>query len=100
MNLKSLTTGSYSNTDYDIPIPYFYVSVITNFSHFRFSIEGKGLVYSGSYFYDWKLKNGVEYRRVFANIGYRYERLKIDDVENLSTDLKVKGIFGEVGVKF
>ena len=100
VNLKSLTTGAYSNTDYDIPVPYLYASAITKFSHFRFGIEGKGLTYSGSYFYDWKLKGGVEYGRLFANVGYRYERLKIDDVEDLSTDLKIKGIFGEVGVRF
>jgi outer membrane protein len=100
VNLKSLTTGAYSNTDYDIPVPYLYASAITKFSHLRFGLEGKGLSYSGSYFYDWKLKGGVEYRRVFANVGYRYERLKIDDVEDLSTDLKIKGIFGEIGVRF
>jgi len=100
VNLKSLTTGTYSNTDYDIPVPYLYASAITRFSHFCFGAEGKGLFYSGSYFYDWKLKGGVKYGRVFASVGYKYERLKIDDIENLSTDLKIKGIFGEVGVRF
>ena len=100
VDLKSLTTGDYSNTDYDIPVPYLYASVIAKSSHFRFGIEGKGLAYSGSYFYDWKLKGGVGYGRLFANIGFRYERLKIDDVEDLSTDLKIKGIFGEAGVRF
>jgi outer membrane protein len=100
INLKSLTTGAYSNTDYDIPVPYLYASVITKFSHLHFGVEGNGLSYSGSYFYDWKLKSGVEYGRIFANIGYRYERLKIDDVEDLSTDLEIKGLFGEVGLRF
>jgi len=100
VNLKSLTTGTYSNTDYDIPVPYLYAYAITRLSHFCFGAEGKGLFYSGSYFYDWKLKGGVKYGKVFANVGYRYERLKIDDIEDLFTDLKIKGIFGEVGVRF
>ena len=100
VNLKSLTTGIYSNTDYDIPVPYVYTSAVTKFSHFSFGIEEKGLTYSGSYFYDWKLKGGLEYGRVFADIGYRYERLKIEDVEDLSTDLKIKGAFGEIGFRF
>ena len=100
INLKSLATEAYSNTDYDIPVPYLYASAITNFSHFHFGVEGKGLTYSGSYFYDLKLKGGVEYGRIFIDVGYRYERLRIDDVEDLSTDLKIKGIFGELGVRF
>jgi hypothetical protein len=46
------------------------------------------------------LKGGIELGRAFASVGYRYERLRIDDVEDLSTDLKIKGVFGEIGVRF
>ena len=100
VNLRSLTTGAYSDTDYDIPVPYLYASATAKVSRFNFGAEVKGLSYSGSYFYDWKLKGGIELGRAFASVGYRYERLRIDDVEDLSTDLKIKGIFGEVGIRF
>jgi outer membrane protein len=100
INLKSLTTGAYSNTDYDIPVPCLYASATAKISHLNFGAEVKGLTYYGSYFYDWKLKAGVKLGRAFASVGYRYERLRIDDIEDLSTDLKIEGIFGEIGVRF
>ncbi len=100
VKLKSLTTGAYSDTDYDIPVPYLYTAVCSKFSLFRIGLEGKGLAYAGNYFYDWKLKGGVEYGNFFAHVGYRYERLKIDDIDDFSSDLKIKGVFGEIGVRF
>jgi outer membrane protein len=35
----------------------------------------------------------------FVEVGYRYEKLKIDE-EGVKTDLKVKGLYGLVGVRF
>jgi len=34
-----------------------------------------------------------------VEVGYRYEKLKIDE-EGVKTDLKVKGLYGLVGVRF
>jgi len=34
-----------------------------------------------------------------VEVGYRYERLKIDE-QDVETDLKVKGLYGLVGVRF
>jgi len=100
VNIKSLSSGAYSDTDYDIPVPYLFLGGDLKFALLRAGFEGKGLAYSGSYFYDWKLFVGLEKGRFFVNAGYRYQRLKIDDVEDFSSDLKIKGFFGEVGIKF
>ena len=35
----------------------------------------------------------------FVEVGYRHEKLKID-VEDVKTDLKVKGLYALVGVRF
>lgn len=35
----------------------------------------------------------------FVEVGYRYEKLKIDE-QDVKTDLKVKGLYGLVGVRF
>jgi len=35
----------------------------------------------------------------FVEVGYRYEKLKIDE-ESVKTDLKIKGLYGLVGVRF
>jgi outer membrane protein len=35
----------------------------------------------------------------FVEVGYRYEKLKIDE-QDVETDLKVKGLYGLVGVRF
>jgi hypothetical protein len=35
----------------------------------------------------------------FVEVGYRQERLKID-AQDVKTDLKVKGLYGLVGVRF
>lgn len=100
VEIRSLTTGAYSKTDYDIPVPYVYAALNGKISHFIWGIEGKGITYSGSYLYDLRIKGGVEVGRVFANVGYRFERLKIDDVDDFSTDVRLKGVYGEVGIRF
>jgi outer membrane protein len=35
----------------------------------------------------------------FVEVGYRYEKLKIDE-QDVKTDLKIKGLYGLVGVRF
>jgi len=98
--IKSINRGAYSNTNYDVPVPYFFLRSDFRLSLLHTGFEGKGITYSGNYFYDWKLFAGLMKNRFFLDIGYRYERLKISDIEDFSGDLKVKGVFGQIGVKF
>jgi len=65
------------------------------------SARGNWIGYGGSSFYDWEAEVKVyPLNRLFVGVGYRYQRLKIDDVSDVSSDLKVKGAFFEAGLTF
>ena len=65
------------------------------------SFEGNWIGYSGSQFYDLVGELKVyPVKRLFVGAGYRYQRLKIDDISDVSADLKVKGPFFEAGFVF
>lgn len=100
VDIKSLKTGTYSDTDFDIPVPYVFAETTIKQNLFFGSFSIKGVAYSGNYFYDWNLKSGVSYKNFFADLGYRYQKLHIDDIEDFSSDLKIKGIYGEIGIRF
>ncbi len=65
------------------------------------SFNGNWIGYGGSSFYD--LTGEVKVyplEGLFVGLGYRYQRLKIDDISDISSDLKVKGAFFEAGFTF
>jgi len=65
------------------------------------SASGNWIGYAGSSFYDWEAEVKVyPVKRLFVGVGYRYQRLKIDDISDVSSDLKVKGAFFEAGFTF
>ncbi len=68
---------------------------------FGLFFEGNWIGYSGSQFYDLVGEFKVyPVKRLFVGVGYRYQRLKIDDISDVSSDLKVKGAFAEAGFTF
>ncbi|WP_457679073.1 TIGR04219 family outer membrane beta-barrel protein [Thermovibrio sp.] len=65
------------------------------------SFEGNWIGYAGNQFYDWLAEFKVyPMKHLFLGVGYRYQRLKVDDVSDFSCDIKVKGAFGELGFQF
>jgi hypothetical protein len=65
------------------------------------SFDGNWIGYAGSQFYDWVGEVKIYPKgNLFIGVGYRYQRLKIDDVDDLSADIKVKGGFFEAGFLF
>ena len=63
--------------------------------------EANWIGYSGSQFYDLVGELKVyPHKNLFLGVGYRYQRLKIDDISDVSADLKVKGAFFEAGFTF
>lgn len=65
------------------------------------SASGNWIGYSGSQFYEYTLEAKVyPIPHGFVGVGYRYQRLKIDDIGGVSSDLKVKGAFAEAGFYF
>jgi outer membrane protein len=88
-----------------IPVPYLYLKVGLDLPYIHASAEGKGLKIGGSYFYDWAAKAGVGYSFVHVlklsfDVGYRYQRYRIDDVSDISSDIRLKGSFAALSLTF
>ncbi len=66
-----------------------------------FEASGNFIGYGGSKFYEYTVEGKVyPVKHLFVGVGYRYQRLKIDDISDVSSDLKVKGMFAEAGFRF
>jgi outer membrane protein len=64
-------------------------------------VSGNFAGYGGSKFYETEAELKVyPIKHTFLGVGYRYQRLKIDDISDVSSDLKVKGVFAEAGIRF
>ncbi|SMO38181.1 outer membrane protein [Balnearium lithotrophicum] len=64
-------------------------------------LSGNFVGYGGSKFYETEAELKVyPIKHTFLGVGYRYQRLKIDDISDVSSDLKVKGVFAEAGIRF
>jgi len=64
-------------------------------------ISGNFIGYGGSKFYETQAELKLyPINHAFLGLGYRYQRLKIDDISDISSDLKVKGFFAEAGIRF
>jgi outer membrane protein len=85
-----------------IPVPMLHLDgQIRPVEFLGFEAEGNWVGYSGNQFYD--VKGEVKFYPIkhgFVGLGYRYQRLKIDDIGGVSSDLKVKGAFAEAGFYF
>ncbi|MEO2065559.1 MAG: TIGR04219 family outer membrane beta-barrel protein [Desulfurobacteriaceae bacterium] len=85
-----------------IPVPMAHLEgEVRPVSLFGLSFEGNWVGYSGSQFYDVVGEFRIyPHKNLFVGIGYRYQRLKLDDISDVSSDLKVKGAFAEAGFTF
>ena len=85
-----------------IPVPMLHVGgEIRPIELVSLSAGGNWIGYGGSSFYDWEAEVKVyPVKNLFVGVGYRYQRLKIDDISDVSSDLKVKGAFFEAGFTF
>ena len=94
------TAGQSDQADIDVVLPMVYgnVRVDVPFLHgLSVGAEGNWITYDGSTFFDVQAK--ARYL-IFAGLGveagYRYEKLKIDDVDDIDADVKIKGVFAGV----
>ncbi len=68
--------------------------------------EARAIGYKGNVYYDWngeiRLKPvGIPLiGHFYLGAGYREEKLKLDDISDIYSDIKVKGLYGVVGVNF
>ena len=99
---RTLTETKEDSKSATIPVPMVHLDgEIRPVESVGFEIGGNFVGYGGSKFYETQAELKVyPFKRAFAGIGYRYQRLKINDISDVSADLKVKGFFAEVGVRF
>jgi len=100
---KSLTTGKSQEKSATIPLPYLYLNAGISLPLIKVFAEGKGLKVNGHYFYDWAAKAALDFNFIpFVKLsiggGYRYQRYRIDDISDISADVRLKGAFGEVAL--
>jgi len=102
LKLNSSTLGLYESKSLTAPIPLAYAGVYAQIpkTPLAFDVEAKGVAYSGNYFIDFKGLAMLKYNVLYAGAGYRYQRLKIDNISDTYSDLKFKGLTVEAGVKF
>ncbi len=106
--LSGTTTGGASVTEsasITLPIPMGHLAAeIRPISLLSLVGELNYIGYKNNAYYDYvaglRLNSRVRTPlKPFVEVGYRYEKLKIDE-EGVKTDLKVKGLYGLVGVRF
>ncbi len=97
VDLKSLTTGRRDKTDFTGVFPMLYANArvpMPFLSELSVGAEGSYITYDGSTLYD--LQADVRYEFAMGlgiEAGYRAQKIKLDDVENTSTDVDIEGFF-------
>ncbi len=85
-----------------IPVPMVYAGVqFKPIGLIALEAEGRGIAYSSHSYYD--LIGRLKVKPVpllFVAGGYRYEKIKIEDISDIYTDVEFSGPFVEVGVSF
>ncbi len=110
------STSDTERADITLPIPMLYlgasisIPLIPMVSDLVFDLEGKGISYDGNSLVDVKALAKVKVLSIpaiaglYAGLGYKYQRLKIDNLDvngkDFNSDLKFQGILGEVGIEF
>jgi outer membrane protein len=92
--VRDKTTGDEDKVDFNAPLPMLYANfrVDLPLTGLHLDAEGSGISYSGNRMLD--LKAGVGYDFAFGlgvEAGYWRQSLKIDDIEDVSTDLDIGG---------
>ncbi|GAB6076926.1 TIGR04219 family outer membrane beta-barrel protein [Desulfurobacterium crinifex] len=102
VKVRDITNGQEESKSATIPVPMVHLSgEIRPINLVGFEFSGNWIGYSGSQFYETIGELKVyPVENLFVGAGYRYQRLKIDDISDLSTDIKIKGMFVEAGFRF
>jgi len=100
-------SGNYKeSTSKTVPLPLLYVHLgVYPLDWIGVWGEFKGLKVSDNYFYEWSgairgIYPKLRVVKPFIEVGYRYQRLRIKDTGDINADIRIGGVFGNVGFKF
>ncbi|WP_201352155.1 TIGR04219 family outer membrane beta-barrel protein [Hydrogenimonas urashimensis] len=90
-------TGENDQTDIDFVVPMLYGNIrvpLPFLEGFSLGAEGNWITYDGSTLYDVQ----ADARYTFSmglgfEVGYRYEKVELDDVEDTDSDIDIQGVF-------
>ncbi len=100
------TTGIEEDKSLLIPVPMLYTGLGIDFGLIKLEGEGRGITFSGHYFYDLIGRVKISFKpllvgpSLFLAGGYHYQKLKIDDISDITATFKISGPFLEVGGSF
>ncbi|NPA16834.1 TIGR04219 family outer membrane beta-barrel protein [Persephonella sp.] len=104
--VQRVSTGEEDSVSLTLPIPMLHGSLeLKPLSFISFLVEANGIAYQGNHYYDVSGEVRLKPIRtlvldVFVGLGYRYEKLKIDDIDDTSADIKVKQPYIQAGILF
>ena len=102
--ITEVNTNTTESKSITAAIPMAYVGVGVNLPYIKLLGELRGITYSGHKYYDLtgeiRIHPVPSLSSLFVGLGYRYERLRLDNLEDINTDVKIKGLFGNVGIAF
>jgi outer membrane protein len=100
--VEQSTLGRSESVSKTIPVPMIYAGVqIKPIGLIALEAEGRGIAYSSNAYYDLIGRIKVKpFGPVFVAGGYRYEKIKIEDISDIYSDIEFSGPFVEVGVSF
>lgn len=93
--ISDSTNSSSKSLSYVIPMVYAKAKFDLPLSGLSVESDISYIGYDSSKFYD--LKGGVSYETSFglgATVGYRYEKLELDDISDVYSDIEISGIYG------
>ena len=108
VDVSTSTLKKHTRAKINTPIPMVYAGINLSVPALplEFDVEGKAIAYKGNSLMDIKGMGTFTFvgipliGKAYVGVGYRYQRLKLDKVKDLYSDIKFKGFFGEVGVSF
>ncbi len=104
--VRQESTGVEEEKSILIPVPMLYTGLGLDFGLIKLEGEGRGITYSGHYFYDLIGRAKLSFRpllvgpSLFLAGGYHYQKIKIDDISDITATLEISGPFLEIGGSF
>lgn len=92
---SSTQVASSKDLNYVVPMLYVKARFDLPFSGLSMESDISYVGYDSNNFYD--LKGGISYETPFglgATVGYRYEKLELDDLSDVYSDVEISGVYG------